>query len=74
MVPGEGFEPPIFRLQGDCISHYANPANIWRLVLESNQWNNYLFGSLANCWFKPLTQLSIIMVFSRGFEPRTIGS
>ena len=29
-----------------------------RRILDSNQWIPYDIGSLANCWFKPLTQPS----------------
>ena len=32
-----------------------------RRVLDSNQWIPYDIGSLANCWFKPLTQLSVVL-------------
>ncbi len=34
---------------------------ILRRVLDSNQWIPYDIGSLANCWFKPLTQLSVVL-------------
>ena len=32
-----------------------------RRVLDSNQWIPYDIGSLANCWFQPLTQLSVVL-------------
>lgn len=41
---GTGLQPAAFSL-------FANYP--WRLVVDSNHWNNYSFGSLANCWFKP---------------------
>lgn len=31
---------------------------ILRRERDSNSWNSYPFGSLANYWFKPLTHLS----------------
>ena len=34
-----------------------------RRVLDSNQWIPYDIGSLANCWFKPLTQPSVHLIF-----------
>ena len=35
---------------------------ILRRVLDSNQWIPYDIGSLANCWFQPLTQLSVAVI------------
>ena len=36
---------------------------ILRRILDSNQWIPYDIGSLANCWFKPLTQPSVHLIF-----------
>ncbi len=33
---------------------------VWRREGDSNPRYSYPYGSLANCWFKPLTHLSII--------------
>ena len=38
-----------------------------RRILDSNQWIPYDIGSLANCWFKPLTQPSFSMSNLFGF-------
>ena len=36
-----------------------------RRVLDSNQWIPYDIGSLANCWFQPLTQLSVAVTLKK---------
>ena len=38
---------------------------ILRRVLDSNQWIPYDIGSLANCWFQPLTQLSVAVTLKK---------
>ena len=38
---------------------------VLRRVLDSNQWIPYDIGSLANCWFQPLTQLSVAVTLKR---------
>ena len=35
-----------------------------RKIVDSNHWTPYEVGSLANCWFKPLTQFSKIVPFN----------
>ena len=36
-----------------------------RRILDSNQWIPYDIGSLANCWFQPLTQLSVAVTLKK---------
>ena len=64
----EGFEPPealtstVFKTAA--IDHSAiSPddslsVSKLRRGRDSNSWKGYPFGSLANCWFQPLTHLS----------------
>ena len=33
----------------------------WRRGRDSNSWYGYPYGSLANCWFQPLTHLSGVL-------------
>ena len=38
--------------------HHRNVCNPWRKRRDSNSWYGCPYGSLANCWFQPLTHPS----------------
>ena len=38
--------------------HHRNVCNPWRKRRDSNSWYGCPYGSLANCWFQPLTHTS----------------
>ena len=40
------------------IPHKAFCEGLLRRGRDSNSWYGYPYGSLANCWFQPLTHLS----------------
>lgn len=70
-----GFKPTTHSLEGCCYySMSYRCIYLKRKVQDSNLWTLLRIGSLANCWFKPLTQLSnldnllIIRVLRTRFE------
>lgn len=53
-------------------NHHVKRTLYWilikRRVRDSNSWNTYAFGSLANCWFQPLTQLSKYRIYGNAIN------
>ena len=49
----------------ECDGHSLYYFFLLRRVLDSNQWIPYDIGSLANCWFQPLTQLSVAVTLKK---------